>query len=166
MATTGVVSQVIGSTFDAQFPEDQIPDIYNALEIKGMTKAGDLFLVGEVQQHLGGGKVRAVALGSTDGLSRGMACVDTGGPVTVPVGEGVLGRVFTEFQQQLAKCGCLVPAALEDLIEVDPSHQTIGSFLEQPRQPTWIRRVSCVRVFVAYLCSSWSRCSARPAARR
>ena len=103
MATTGVVSQVIGSTFDAQFPEDQIPDIYNALEIKGMTKAGDLFLVGEVQQHLGGGKVRAVALGSTDGLSRGMACVDTGGPVTVPVGEGVLGRVFNLLGQTIDK---------------------------------------------------------------
>ena len=103
MATTGVISQVIGSTFDAQFPEDQIPEIYNALEVKGATKAGDLYLVGEVQQHLGGGKVRAVALGSTDGLTRGMACVDTGSPVTVPVGEGVLGRVFNLLGQPIDK---------------------------------------------------------------
>ncbi|MBS0189868.1 MAG: F0F1 ATP synthase subunit beta [Phycisphaerales bacterium] len=94
MATNGTITQVIGSTFDAQFPEDQLPEIYNALEIKAQTKAGDLNLTGEVQQHLGGGRVRAVALGSTDGLRRGMACTDTGGPVSVPVGEQVLGRVF------------------------------------------------------------------------
>jgi F-type H+/Na+-transporting ATPase subunit beta len=90
MATTGTVTQVIGSTFDAQFPEDQLPSIYNAVQID----ADGLRLTGEVQQHLGGGRVRAVALGSTDGLRRGTACVDTGGPVRVPVGEKVLGRVF------------------------------------------------------------------------
>ena len=91
MATTGVVTQVIGSTFDAQFPEDSLPDIYSALQITTETKAGPFNLVGEVQQHLGGGRVRAVALGSTDGLTRGAPCNDTGGPVTVPVGEQVLG---------------------------------------------------------------------------
>jgi F-type H+-transporting ATPase subunit beta len=105
MATTGTITQVIGSTFDAQFPEDQLPDIYNAVEIKAQTKVGDLNLVGEVQQHLGGGRVRAVALGSTDGLRRGMSCVDTGGPVTVPVGEGVLGRVFNLLGQAIDKAG-------------------------------------------------------------
>ncbi len=94
MSTTGKITQVIGSTFDAQFPEDKLPDIYNALEINAQTKAGPLKLTGEVQQHLGGGRVRAVALGSTDGLTRGMACVDKGESVSVPVGEGVLGRVF------------------------------------------------------------------------
>ncbi|MFZ4575293.1 MAG: F0F1 ATP synthase subunit beta, partial [Phycisphaerales bacterium] len=105
MATTGTITQVIGSTFDAQFPEDQLPDIYNAVEIKASTKVGDLDLVGEVQQHLGGGRVRAVALGSTDGLRRGMACVDKGGPVSVPVGEGVLGRVFNLLGQAIDKAG-------------------------------------------------------------
>lgn len=94
MAAQGVVSQVIGSTFDAQFPEDQLPAIYNAVKVEADTKVGRLNLTGEVQQHLGGGKVRCVALGSTDGVSRGMACVDLGQPVTVPVGEKVLGRVF------------------------------------------------------------------------
>ncbi|MEI7657333.1 MAG: F0F1 ATP synthase subunit beta [Phycisphaerae bacterium] len=105
MPTTGEITQVIGSTFDAQFPEDKLPEIYNALEIKAETKAGMLDLVGEVQQHLGGGRVRAVALGSTDGLRRGMACVDTGGPVTVPVGEAVLGRVFNLLGQPIDKAG-------------------------------------------------------------
>src|SRR5690606_32406824 len=83
MASTGVVTQVIGSTFDAQFPEDDIPAIYNAVKIEGETKAGAIDLFGEVAQHLGGGRVRAVALGSTDGVSRGMACRDTGDAVKV-----------------------------------------------------------------------------------
>ncbi len=92
--SAGVVTQVIGSTFDAQFAEDALPEIYNAVRIDEQTPAGHLRLTGEVQQHLGGGRVRAVALGSTDGLRRGMKCADTGSPVTVPVGEKVLGRVF------------------------------------------------------------------------
>ena len=94
MASQGTISQVIGSTFDAQFPENDLPDIYNALKIEGEHQGMKISLVGEVQQHLGGGQVRAVALGSTDGLTRGMAVQDTGGSVTVPVGEEVLGRVF------------------------------------------------------------------------
>ena len=105
MATTGVVSQVIGSTFDAQFPEADLPDIYNALTISTETKAGPFRLVGEVQQHLGGGRVRAVALGSTDGLTRGAPCVDTGAPVSVPVGEEVLGRVFNLMGEPIDKRG-------------------------------------------------------------
>jgi F-type H+-transporting ATPase subunit beta len=94
LSTSGTITQVIGSTFDAQFAEDKLPAIYNAVKIDSDTPVGRLRLTGEVQQHLGGGRVRAVALGSTDGLRRGMACQDTGGPVAVPVGEQVLGRVF------------------------------------------------------------------------
>jgi len=94
MPATGTVSQVIGSTFDAQFPEDQLPDIYNALEVTYKVGDEDVKLVGEVQQHLGGGQVRCVALGTTDGLQRGTEIRDTGSSVTVPVGEAVLGRVF------------------------------------------------------------------------
>ena len=94
MPGTGKITQVIGSTFDAEFPEDQLPLIYNALKINSQQDGHTINLVGEVQQHLGGGRVRAVALGSTDGLRRGMDTVDTGGPVTVPVGKETLGRVF------------------------------------------------------------------------
>ncbi len=94
MATTGKIIQVIGSTFDAQFPESEMPDIYNAVTINMNVRGEQLKLVGEVAKHLGGGQVRCVALASTDGLKRGDACVDTGAPVTVPVGEAVLGRVF------------------------------------------------------------------------
>ncbi len=90
----GKVTQVIGSTFDVEFPEDHIPAIYNAVRIDSDGKGVSLHLAGEVQQHLGGGKVRCVALGSTDGLIRGEDVIDTGAPLSVPVGPATLGRVF------------------------------------------------------------------------
>ena len=90
----GHITQVIGSTFDAEFSADAMPAIYNAVTAE--IKAGDeqRTLTGEVSKHLGGGRVRCVALGSTEGLRRGSECIDTGAPVTVPVGEATLGRVF------------------------------------------------------------------------
>ena len=98
---TGKVIQVIGATFDAEFPEGHLPSIYNALTINSNFKGIVVDLVGEVQQHLGGRRVRCVGLGSTDGLVRGMEVVDTGAPVTVPVGEGTLGRVFNVLGQEI-----------------------------------------------------------------
>jgi F-type H+-transporting ATPase subunit beta len=91
---TGRIAQVIGSTFDAEFEEGHLPEIYNACTVNAEVKGTKIDLTGEVQQHLGGNRVRCVALGSTDGLVRGMEVVDTGGPVTVPVGKETLGRVF------------------------------------------------------------------------
>ena len=90
----GTVVQVIGSTFDAEFEEGHLPEIYNALKIDEDYKGVKLKVTGEVQQHLGGNRVRAVALGSTDGLYRGMKVTDTGKAVQVPVGLETLGRVF------------------------------------------------------------------------
>ena len=90
----GKITQVIGSTFDAKFSEDQLPNIYNAVKVSSDQKGVKIDLTGEIQQHLGGGRVRCVALGSTDGMTRGLDCVDTGAPVSVPVGENTLGRVF------------------------------------------------------------------------
>jgi F-type H+-transporting ATPase subunit beta len=94
MPATGKITQVIGSTFDAEFPEGQLPRIYNAVQIDNSRDGVKSQLIGEISKHMGGGRVRAVALGSTDGLRRGMDCVDTGSPVTVPVGKETLGRVF------------------------------------------------------------------------
>src|SRR4051812_48684853 len=91
---TGKIVQVIGSTFDAEFEEGQLPEIYNALRVNDTVNNVAIKLTGEVQQHLGGNRVRCVALGSTDGLVRGMSAVDTGKPVQVPVGKETLGRVF------------------------------------------------------------------------
>lgn len=101
----GRVTQVIGSTFDAQFEEDSLPAIYNAVKIKSKHKGVELDLTGEVQQHLGGGRVRCVALGSTDGMQRGQECVDTGAPVSVPVGLETLGRVFNLLGEPIDRRG-------------------------------------------------------------
>ncbi len=92
--STGHITQIIGSTFDAEFPENALPEIYNALKVEETIKGVEVRVTGEVQQHLGGGRVRCVALGSTDGMYRGMAVTDTGKPLAVPVGKGTLGRVF------------------------------------------------------------------------
>jgi F-type H+/Na+-transporting ATPase subunit beta len=90
----GHITQILGSTFDVEFDVDNLPGIYNAVKITSNNKGVEIELTGEVQQQLGGGRVRCVALGSTDGLIRGQEVVDTGQPVTVPVGEETLGRVF------------------------------------------------------------------------
>ncbi len=90
----GHVTQIIGSTFDVEFAEDQLPDIYNALIVDDKINDVEIKVTGEVQQHLGGGRVRCVALGSTDGMVRGMEVVDTGAALSVPVGKETLGRVF------------------------------------------------------------------------
>ena len=84
----GKITQIIGSTFDAQFPDDALPAIYNAVKIESDQKGVKLDLTGEVQQHLGGGRVRCIALGSTDGMIRGQDCVDTGSSVSVQRDEG------------------------------------------------------------------------------
>src|SRR5262245_59072825 len=95
---TGRITQIIGSTLDAEFDEANLPKIYNALKVQVKRPVGDRVqeetLWCEVAQHLGGGRVRAVALGSTDGLIRGSEIVDQGGPISVPVGDVTLGRVF------------------------------------------------------------------------
>ena len=112
----GKVIQITGPVIDVEFPPGELPAIYNALEIKrpkeahgngdgkGKAKGSkakgsavserDDTLVVEVQQHLGNNWVRTVAMSTTDGLSRGLEAVDTGGPISVPVGESTLGRVF------------------------------------------------------------------------
>jgi F-type H+-transporting ATPase subunit beta len=104
-ARVGKIIQVIGSTFDAEFPEGQLPPIYNAVKINSEKKGVVIDLTGEIQQHLGGGRVRCVALGSTEGLMRGLDCVDTGKPITVPVGKATLGRVFNVLGQPVDQRG-------------------------------------------------------------
>ncbi|MBX3364622.1 MAG: F0F1 ATP synthase subunit beta [Phycisphaeraceae bacterium] len=126
MASTGVVTQVIGSTFDAQFAEDALPAIYNAIIVDEQTPAGHLRLTGEVQQHLGGGRVRAVALGSTDGLRRGVKCTDAGGPVSVPVGEKVLGRVFNLLGEPIDKLPAPVGAPTRPIHREPPEFSQLN----------------------------------------
>jgi F-type H+-transporting ATPase subunit beta len=95
-AHIGSIVEIKGVVVDAVFPAD-MPSIYNALEIQVPAIADETssrVLVAEVQQHLGDGRVRAIAMDATDGLSRGLEVRDTGGPITVPVGEATLGRIF------------------------------------------------------------------------
>ncbi|MFO7680068.1 MAG: F0F1 ATP synthase subunit beta [Chloroflexota bacterium] len=87
---TGKISAIRGVVVDVNFPEGELPEIYEALNVKG--PSGNLVL--EVQQQLGGGAVRTVAMGTTDGLPRGVDAVATGGPIMVPVGAVTLGRIF------------------------------------------------------------------------
>src|ERR1700748_1756914 len=91
----GNIVQVIGPVVDVEFGGDaKLPRIYNALEIEYEVNDTPTKLTLEVQQHLGESWVRSIAMSSTEGLKRGMNVTDTGGPITVPVGEGVLGRLF------------------------------------------------------------------------
>ena len=84
----GKVVQVIGPVLDVEFESEHLPELYNALRVRGKTDAGvDIDVVVEVQQHIGRNQVRAVAMSSTDAVVRGMRDEDTGGPITVPVGE-------------------------------------------------------------------------------
>src|SRR4051812_41785447 len=109
MPAEGRIVQITGPVLDIEFPSEQLPDIYNAVHIQrdagfsdGQghgTGASQAILVAEVQQHLGNDWVRAVAMGSTDGLRRGMAATDTGAPITVPVGPTTLGRIFNVLGQ-------------------------------------------------------------------
>ena len=92
----GSVEQVLGVVVDVVFPDEDLPEIYHALKIE--VPEGDgrdaMDLVLEVQQHLGDDRIKAVAMDATDGLRRGDKVVDTGGPITVPVGDETLGRLF------------------------------------------------------------------------
>jgi F-type H+-transporting ATPase subunit beta len=122
----GTITQVIGSTFDARFPEDALPEIYNALHIKGNHNGMEIDLTGEVAKHLGGGQVRAVALGSTDGLTRGMKVDDTGSPVKVPVGEAVLGRVFNLLGKPVDKKGPIAATEYRSIHAAPPAFTTLN----------------------------------------
>jgi len=91
---TGRIVQVIGPVIDVEFEGGHLPPIYNALSIKAEVQGQKIDVVAEVEQHLGEGRVRAVAMKPTDGLQRGMAAVDLGEPITMPVGPATLGRVL------------------------------------------------------------------------
>jgi F-type H+-transporting ATPase subunit beta len=97
----GKVAQVIGTVVDVEFPQDELPGIYNAIEIN----SGDQKIVLEVQHHIGNNNVRCLALSPTDGLERGAEAIDTKSPVSVPVGRATLGRLFNVFGEPLDDLG-------------------------------------------------------------
>ena len=130
MKNTGKITQVIGPVVDVEFA-DGLPRIYDALEIILPTSSADKTrkLVLETHQHTGGNKVRAVAMGSTDGLRRGMEVVDTGSAISVPVGAGVLGRMFNLLGETID--------GIDEEIKMerrDPIHRDAPNFDEQSTQ--------------------------------
>ena len=104
--TTGKITQIIGPVLDAEFPSGKMPRIYNALKVQTTNPAGqEVSVTCEVQQLLGDNQVRAVAMSGTDGLVRGMDIVDTGAPISVPVGKKTLGRIFNVLGEPVDEKG-------------------------------------------------------------
>jgi len=124
---TGTIVQIIGPVVDADFSEsDAMPGIYDALEVDfELLGADSKKLTLEVQQHLGGGWVRAIAMSSTEGLKRGMSITNTAAPISVPVGEGILGRVFNVTGDPVDERG---PVQAEKRY---PIHRKAPSLIEQ-----------------------------------
>src|SRR5690554_2316432 len=91
---TGKVVQVIGPVVEVEFPAEQLPELNNAVQIKFMSDDREIDVILEVAQHLGNNVVRCIAMSSTDGLQRGMGALDLEAPISVPVGEQVLGRIL------------------------------------------------------------------------
>ena len=109
----GKVVQVIGPVLDVEFEPEKLPELYNALSIKGKSDSGvDINLIAEVQQHIGRNQVRAVAMSTTDAVVRGMEVVDTGSSITVPVGAAALGRILNVIGDPVDN-GAPIPADVE-----------------------------------------------------
>ena len=104
----GRVVQVIGPVVDFEFEPEKLPEIYNAVRIRS-TEAHDISvdIVCEIQQHIGRNQVRSVAMQATDGIVRGMEAIDTGGPITTPVGRAPLGRILNVLGEPVDEQGPL-----------------------------------------------------------
>ncbi len=105
--STGKVIEVIGPVIDVEFPEGELPDIYNALKVvsDGFESSDPINITTEVQYHMGENRVRTVSMHPTDGLVRGMKVIDTGEPITMPVGREVLGRILNVIGEPVDKMG-------------------------------------------------------------
>lgn len=124
---TGKIVQVVGPVIDVEFNPKQLPNIYNALTIDGVVGEGHkIHLTCEVMQHTGDNIVRAVAMSATDGLIRGMEVIDTGAPITVPVGPGCLGRIFNVLGETVDNDEAIIDAA-----DHWPIHRPAPSFDQQ-----------------------------------
>ena len=146
--TSGRVVQIIGPVVDVEFEEKYLPPIYQALRIvsEGFDVPTPIDVVAEVQQHLGEGRVRTVSMLPTDGMVRGMKAIDTGGPITMPVGEGTLGRVLNVIGQPVDNLGAV------DHTERYPIHRHAPTFEEQSTElqmfETGIKVIDLIQPFV------------------
>lgn len=115
----GKIVKVIGAVVDVEFEQNQGPKVYDALKVVG----GNSSLVLEVQQQMGGGIVRCIAMGSSDGLKRGIQCETTGGPITVPVGEKTLGRIMNVLGDPIDECGPIGEETKYGIHRAAPSYE-------------------------------------------
>src|SRR5215212_1221843 len=143
----GRVVQVIGPVLDVEFEPEHLPEIYNALQIEDRSGPISVKLTAEVQQHIGQNQVRAVAMSTTDGVTRGMEVGDTGGPITAPVGEPALGRILNVLGQPVDG-GPPLPADVERW----PIHRATPKFTElEPKTEifeTGIKVIDLIAPFV------------------
>jgi F-type H+-transporting ATPase subunit beta len=127
----GYITQIIGPVVDVKFPAGQMPKIYNAIKIQGKNSSGtEMSVTCEVQQLLGDSQVRAVSMSSTDGLVRGMEVVDSGSPISVPVGASTLGRIFNVLGEPVDEKG---PVNMET---TSPIHRNAPKLTDLETQPT------------------------------
>ncbi|AFZ33281.1 ATP synthase F1 subcomplex beta subunit [Gloeocapsa sp. PCC 7428] len=130
-ANIGYITQIIGPVVDVKFPEGKMPQIYNALIVKGTNESGqEVSVTCEVQQLLGDNQVRAVSMSSTDGLVRGMEASDTGAPISVPVGKATLGRIFNVLGEPVDNMG---PVNTEERF---PIHRDAPKLTELETKPS------------------------------
>ncbi|XWK89172.1 MAG: F0F1 ATP synthase subunit beta [Phormidium sp.] len=128
---SGRITQIIGPVVDVEFPSGKMPRIYNALKIEGRNEAGqDVSVTCEVQQLLGDNQVRAVSMSTTDGLIRGMEAVDTGAPISVPVGAGTLGRIFNVLGETIDNLGPV------NTTETSPIHREAPKLVDLETSPS------------------------------
>ena len=123
----GYVTQIIGPVLDIEFPSGDLPAIYSAIKIETADGLGNIV---EVQQLLGDNKVRAVSMSSTDGMKRGIEAVDTGAPISVPVGAPTLGRIFNVLGQPVDEMGPV------DDSETLPIHRSAPAFTDLETKPS------------------------------
>ncbi len=144
----GKVVQVIGPVLDVEFDPEELPDIYNALHVKGTTDSGqEIDLVAEVQQHIGRGQVRAVSMSSTDGVMRGMDAVDTRSAITVPVGEAALGRILNVLGEPVDQEG-----AISSDVDRWPIHRMPPKFDElEPKTEIFETGIKVVDLLAPYV---------------
>src|ERR1043165_6546754 len=143
----GTIDQIIGPVLDVEFQPDHLPEIYSALRVEDDSGPLPVRLVAEVQQHIGQNQVRAVAMSSTDGAMRGMQAIDTGAPITVPVGAAPLGRILNVLGEPVDG-GPPIPAGTERW----PIHRETPKFVDlEPKTQifeTGIKVIDLIAPFV------------------
>lgn len=144
--SSGRIVQIIGAVIDVEFPRDVVPSVYNALKVQGAETTL------EVQQQLGDGVVRTIAMGSTEGLKRGLDVVDTGAAISVPVGKATLGRIMDVLGNPIDEAGPIGEEERRGIHQPAPSFadqgtvrelqalnagQVVGGASFRRRPPTW-----------------------------